>query len=114
MTITLTTTGRRSGAPQEVTVNAILDGDALVVTGSKGGAANDPAWVLNLRAYPMVRVGRGREESDVRAREATGEDRARLWRLVCQEFPIYETYQRRTTRLFPIFILEPLPHPDVR
>ncbi len=50
----------------------------------------------------------------MRAREATGDERARLWRLVCQEFPIYEAYQRRTTRLFPIFILEPLPDPDVR
>ena len=114
MTIMLSTTGRRSGVPQEVTLNAIPDGDALVVTGSKGGAANDPAWALNLRADPMARIRRGRQESDVRARETSGDERARLWRLVCQEFPIYEAYQRRTTRLFPIFILEPLPDPDVR
>jgi deazaflavin-dependent oxidoreductase (nitroreductase family) len=114
MMITLATTGRRSGVLQEVTLYAFSEGDALVVTGSKGGAANDPAWALNLRADPMARVRRGRQESDMRAREATGDERARLWRLVCQQFPMYETYQRRTARQFPVFVLELHPDPDVR
>jgi deazaflavin-dependent oxidoreductase (nitroreductase family) len=114
MMITLATTGRRSGVLQEVTLYAFSEGDALVVTGSKGGAANDPAWALNLRADPMARVRRGRQESDMRAREATGDERARLWRLVCQQFPMYEAYQRRTARQFPVFVLEPHSDPDVR
>jgi deazaflavin-dependent oxidoreductase (nitroreductase family) len=108
------TMGRHSGMPREATLYAFPDGDALVVTGSKGGAANDPAWALNLRADPMARVRRGRQEYDVRAREATGDERARLWRLVCQQFPMYKAYQRRTVRQFPVFVLEPHADPDVR
>jgi hypothetical protein len=59
-------------------------------------------------------VKRGRKEQSVRAREATGADRTRLWRLVCQRFPMYQAFQRRTTRRFPIFVLEPDRDPDVR
>jgi hypothetical protein len=44
----------------------------------------------------------------VGAREVAGDgpERERLWRLVCEGFPLYETYQRRTTRLLPLFVLE--------
>jgi hypothetical protein len=43
----------------------------------------------------------------VRAVEIDGPDRDRLWRLVTEAFPLYETYQRRTTRAIPLFALEP-------
>jgi len=36
-----------------------------------------------------------------------GSERDRLWQLVCEGFPLYATYQRRTTRLIPVFLLEP-------
>jgi hypothetical protein len=49
----------------------------------------------------------------VRANEADGHRRDRLWQLVCAGFPMYETYQRKTTRRFPIFILEPEQEVDV-
>jgi deazaflavin-dependent oxidoreductase (nitroreductase family) len=111
--ITLTTTGRRSGAPREAELYAFPDGAGLVVTGSWGGAARHPAWALNLRARPTARVRRGRDETGILAREATGAERERLWRLVTDAFPMYATYQRRTMRRFPIFVLEPLRDPDV-
>jgi hypothetical protein len=43
----------------------------------------------------------------VRATEADGDERDRLWALVCSEFPLYATYQRRTERRIPLFVLEP-------
>ncbi|HSD49049.1 MAG TPA: nitroreductase/quinone reductase family protein, partial [Actinomycetota bacterium] len=60
MKITLTTTGRRSGRPRDVTLYAFEDGDAMVIVGSLGGAPRDPWWAANLRAEPRatVRVGR--------------------------------------------------------
>jgi F420H(2)-dependent quinone reductase len=106
MTITLTTTGRRSGRRREVTLYAWPDGDRLVVVGSWGGAAKDPAWVANLRADPRATVKRGREESSVRAKEAKGRERERLWDLVTDAFPLYASYQRRTSRTIPLFVLE--------
>ena len=52
-------------------------------------------------------MARGDEEWTVRAYEAEGEERERLWRLVSAEFPLYESYRHRTTRTIPLFVLEP-------
>lgn len=106
MTITLTTTGRRSGEPRPVTLYAFEDGERLVVVGSRGGAPRDPAWVTNLRADPRATMRRGRQDQDVRAREVGGDERDRLWQLVTAAFPLYASYQRRTTRQIPLFVLE--------
>jgi deazaflavin-dependent oxidoreductase (nitroreductase family) len=107
--ITLTLTGRRSGRTRQVRLYAFADGEEdLVITGSWGGRPHDPGWALDLRAEPTAIVRRGRTETPVRAREAQGAEHARLWRLVCAGFPTYEAYQRRTSRVFPIFVLEPM------
>lgn len=105
--MTLTTTGRRTGQPRDVPLYAFEDSDRLVIVGSLGGAPKDPAWVANLRAHPRATVLRGRKVHEVRAHEVEGPERDRLWRLVCDGFPLYATYQRRTTRLIPLFLLEP-------
>ena len=104
--IRLTTTGRRSGQPRTVTLYAFDTGDgALVIVGSRGGAARHPAWVHNLRAEPRARVALGREERPVVAREVEGAERDPLWALVCEAFPLYATYQARTKRMIPLFVL---------
>lgn len=107
MQVKLTMTGRRSGEPRTVTLYAWPDGDAYVVVGSKGGAKDDPAWAVNLRADPAAALRTGKTEQRVRAREVTGEERERLWELVTGHFPLYGTYQRRTSRVIPVFLLEP-------
>ena len=104
--VKLTTTGRRSGTPRQVTLYAFEDGDRLIVVGSQGGAAKDPAWVGNLRAEPRATVKQGREARAVRAQEVDGTDRDRLWTLVTKGFPLYASYQRKTDRLIPLFALE--------
>jgi len=107
MQIQLITTGARSAEPRPVTLYAWEDGDQLVIVASKGGSARNPAWVHNLRADPRARLTRGRESVEMTAREVTGPDeRARLWRLVVGRFPLYATYQKRTERQIPLFVLE--------
>ncbi len=106
LNVKVTTTGRRSGKAREVTLYAFEDGDRLIIVGSLGGAARDPAWVRNLRAEPRATVKQGRAAREVRAHEVDGPERDRLWRLVTREFPLYETYQRRTKRVIPLFSLE--------
>jgi deazaflavin-dependent oxidoreductase (nitroreductase family) len=105
----LTTIGRKSGKPREVSLYAFEDGDRLVIVGSWGGSPRDPAWVLNLRGNADATVRRGKKVQSVRAREIPeGDDeRERLWDLVCDAFPMYRTYQRKTSRLIPLFVLEP-------
>ena len=105
--VRVTTTGRRSGDARAVTLYAFEDGERLVIVGSRGGASRDPAWAVNLRHDPHAMVKAGREERAVQATEVDGPERDRLWELVCAEFPLYATYQRRTKRLIPLFLLEP-------
>jgi deazaflavin-dependent oxidoreductase (nitroreductase family) len=107
MTITITTTGRTSGIARPATLYAFEDGDRLVIVGSRGGAAHDPAWVGNLRAEPRATVRVGRQTREMRALEVGPEDRERLWALVTAAFPLYETYRRRTKRTIPLFVLVP-------
>lgn len=106
MQVRVTTTGRKTGQPREVTLYGFEDGDRLVIVGSRGGAARDPTWVANLRANPRAAVRVGREVRQVEAREVAGEERERLWKLVTAAFPLYATYQRRTSRTIPLFVLE--------
>ncbi len=48
-----------------------------------------------------------KEVLGVTAREVVDADeRTRLWRLVVDRFKLYETYQRRTHRQIPLFVLD--------
>lgn len=75
----LHTVGRRSGQPRAVVLSYIQDGDALVTLAMNGWATADPAWWLNLRAQPATTVDLAGGSREVRAREATGDERDRLW-----------------------------------
>jgi deazaflavin-dependent oxidoreductase (nitroreductase family) len=108
LNVKLTTTGRRTGKPREVPLYAFEDGDRLVIVGSRGGAAMDPDWAGNLRAEPRAKIRNGRDERDVRAHVVAGLERDRLWTLVTGAFPLYATYQRKTKRVIPLFVLEPV------
>jgi len=108
MQISLTTTGRTTGKPHQVTIYAWPDGDRIVVVGSYAGSREDPDWAVNLRETPIATVRRRGEEIEHRVEEVEGTERVRLWKLVTDAFPQYETYQGRTERVIPLFVLEPL------
>jgi F420H(2)-dependent quinone reductase len=103
----LRTVGRTSGAVRTVELLYVPDGPNLVIVGSRGGSDRAPGWVLNLRAHPEAEVQVGRQRRKVRARFATGPERARLWRRVNEKGP-YDAYQAKTARPIPIVVLEPL------
>jgi deazaflavin-dependent oxidoreductase (nitroreductase family) len=91
-----------------VRLYAFEDGDRLIVVGSWAGKPVDPAWARNLRGEPRATLQHGKDVREVHASEVTGKERERLWRLAAAAFPLYETYQRRTSRRIPVFILEPV------
>jgi deazaflavin-dependent oxidoreductase (nitroreductase family) len=105
--IQLITTGRKTGQEHEVTIYAFPDGDDLVVVGSYAGRPRDPDWAANLKANPSAKVRRGQDWVEHHVREVDGPERERLWAIVVEAFPMYETYQRRTDRVIPLFVLEP-------
>ncbi|HKB93781.1 MAG TPA: nitroreductase family deazaflavin-dependent oxidoreductase, partial [Gaiellaceae bacterium] len=105
----LTTTGRKSGRPRTQPLAYTRAGEGYAVIASKGGAAQHPLWYLNLRANPLAEVTLGRETRRVRARDAEGEERDRLWRQLADVFPGYDRYAQKTSRRIPVIVIEPIP-----
>ena len=105
----LITTGRRSGEPRPVTLTYFEDGDRLVVIGSNAGEDRHPAWWLNLQEFPDATVQIGGTTTRVRAVEAVGEERERLWAELIRRDPAYEEYRLRTARRIPVVLLHPAP-----
>jgi deazaflavin-dependent oxidoreductase (nitroreductase family) len=103
----LTTKGRKSGKPRTMPLLYLRDGDRLVLVASSGGSPDHPAWFLNLRAEPQVKVEIGRDRERRRARVATPEERELYWPQVVQMYGGYADYQRRTSREIPLVVLEP-------
>lgn len=99
--------GRRSGEPRRCPLLYLEDGDDLVVVASRGGSARHPAWWLNLREMPETTVRVGTERRRVRPRQASAEERRRLWPMVVEMYAGYQRYQARTEREIPLVILSP-------
>ena len=99
--------GRRTGTERVTPVLFLVDGDRLVVVGSKGGAERDPAWLTNLLAAPDTVVEVARRRIAVRARRADDAERERLWPRLVEMYPSYGVYQERTERTLPVVVLEP-------
>ena len=104
----LTTKGRKTGERRDVALNYIRDGDSHVVVASYAGEDRDPAWWRNLRANPEAEIRVGGRRVRVRAREAQGSERERLWARLVENDPAYAEYQQRTTRRLPVVVLEPV------
>jgi len=108
----LTTTGRKSGRSRTQPLLYARDGDRYVVIASKGGSPTHPLWYLNLRANPAAEVTIGRLSQRVRASDAEGEERERLWRAVTDLYSGYDKYAERTSRRIPVVVLSPPDTPD--
>jgi deazaflavin-dependent oxidoreductase (nitroreductase family) len=100
--VLLTTKGRKTGAERTVPVVSFPDGADRLVVASKGGAPEDPAWFLNLKADPNVTVQLGQEIYRARAVIPEREERDRLWTKVVSEAPQFGQYEKKTTRVIPI------------
>lgn len=101
--------GARTGTARALTLLYKPRGDELVIVGSKGGGARNPAWLYNLRAHPdtVVELPGSSRLVPVRAREVTGAERDALWTEMVAFYPPYASYQRKTERLIPIVVLSP-------
>jgi deazaflavin-dependent oxidoreductase (nitroreductase family) len=101
----LTTTGRSSGEERTTPLIHRADGDSWVIVASKGGAPDHPGWYKNLQANPEATIQVKGDVIPVRAEDAEGEERERLWRLMTEAWPDYDSYQQRTDREIPVVVL---------
>jgi deazaflavin-dependent oxidoreductase (nitroreductase family) len=101
----LTTRGRKTGRLLTLPLIYGRDGDDVVIVGSKGGAAENPAWMNNLLANPNVGVQVVADRYLATARVSSGAERARLWEMMVGVYPPYRDYQSRTQREIPVVVL---------
>jgi F420H(2)-dependent quinone reductase len=99
--------GRKTGKHHTSPLIYLADGADVVIVASFGGAKRDPQWWPNLKADPRTTVQVGSERRAVVARQATPEEKQRLWPQLVAIYPPYEDYQRRTERDIPVVLLEP-------
>ncbi|MCW3033900.1 MAG: hypothetical protein QOK19_1978 [Solirubrobacteraceae bacterium] len=99
--------GARSGAPRVNPLVYQADDGRYVVFASKGGAPTNPDWFHNVKANPDTSIELGGEEIEVRAEEATGAERDRLFTTQKELAPQFAEYEQKTDRTIPVVILTP-------
>lgn len=105
--VIVTNLGVRSGKVRKTPVMRVEHDGRYAMVASKGGAPKNPLWYYNVRANPRVEVQDGPVKQDMVAREITGEERAEWWKRAVAAYPPYADYQKKTSRVIPVFLLEP-------
>ena len=103
----ITTTGRRSGQPRTTPMLYLDDGDRVILPASFGGRDTNPAWYLNLESNPEVHVQIGSRHLDLRARDATEDERKVYWPRLIKMYPPYRGYREAADRVIPMVVCEP-------
>jgi deazaflavin-dependent oxidoreductase (nitroreductase family) len=106
--VLLTTRGAKSGKIRKTPLMRVEHEGAYAVVASQGGAPKHPVWYFNVTSDPHVELQDGPVKQDMRAREVTGEEKARWWERAVAAYPPYADYQEKTSREIPVFVLEPL------
>ena len=107
--IIVTNQGWKTGAIRKTPLMRVVDGNSYVLVASIGGAPKNPLWVYNLRADPNVTIRDGVEVYSMKVREVKDSaEKQRLWNISVEAFPPYEDYQKKTKRIIPVFVAEPI------
>ncbi|WP_406301691.1 nitroreductase family deazaflavin-dependent oxidoreductase [Streptomyces sp. NBC_00885] len=106
--IVLTTRGARSGKIRKSPLMRVEHEGTYAAVASLGGAAKNPVWYYNVVADPRVELQDGPVRQDMTAREVTGDEKALWWERAIAAYPDYAAYQRKTERVIPVFVLEPV------
>jgi deazaflavin-dependent oxidoreductase (nitroreductase family) len=105
--VIVTNRGVRSGKVRKTPVMRVEHDGRYAVVASVGGAPRHPGWYYNIRANPRVVLQDGPRIQEMVAREVTGEERSQWWQRAVAAYPPYAEYQEKTSRVIPVFVLEP-------
>jgi deazaflavin-dependent oxidoreductase (nitroreductase family) len=109
--IVLTTLGVTSGKIRKAPLMRVEHDGRYAAVASLGGSPKNPVWYANVLAHPLVEVQDGPIRQDMTAREITGEEKALWWERAVAAYPPYADYQKKTDRVIPVFLLEPVAAP---
>ena len=105
--VIVTNRGARSGKVRKTPVMRVEHDGSYAAVASQGGAPTHPLWYHNLRADPQVVVQDGAVRRPMVAREVSGAEREQWWERAVAAYPPYAEYQQKTSRVIPVFVLEP-------
>ncbi len=105
--VVITSVGASSGKLRKNPVMRVEHDGVYGAVASKGGSPEHPSWYRNLVEHPLVELQDGPSKGDYRARELSGEERELWWQRAVEIWPDYATYQTKTDRQIPVFVLEP-------
>lgn len=105
--VVVTNVGAMSGAVRKTPVMRVERDGRYLMVASLGGAPTNPAWVKNLRTNPHVELQDGGIKRRYVARELDGAERDAWWEHAVATWSTYASYQAKTDRLIPLFLLEP-------
>jgi deazaflavin-dependent oxidoreductase (nitroreductase family) len=106
--IVITSVGASTGKLRKNPVMRVEHDGAYAAVASKGGAPEHPAWYRNLVEHSLIELQDGESKGDYKARETTGAERQLWWERAVAVWPDYATYQTKTDREIPVFVLEPV------
>ena len=106
--IVLTSVGAKSGKLRKTPLMRVEHDGEYAVVASLGGAPKHPVWYYNLVANPHVELQDGPVKKDYQAREVHGEEYETWLKRAVEAWPDYAEYQKKTTRIMPIFVLPPI------
>jgi F420H(2)-dependent quinone reductase len=104
--IVLTSVGAKTGKLRKTALMRVEHDGRYAVVASKGGAPNNPVWYWNLLANPHVELQDGAVKNDYTARLVAGTEYDEWWARANETWPDYATYQAKTKRKIPMFVLE--------
>jgi len=104
--VVITSVGATSGKLRKNPVMRVERDGAYLAVASKGGSDDNPAWVDNFRKRPEVDLQDKSEKHTYRVRELSGAEREDWWQHAVATWPTYASYQEKTDREIPIFVLE--------
>jgi F420H(2)-dependent quinone reductase len=106
--IVLTSVGARTGMLRKTPLMRVEHDGIYAVVASLGGAAEHPVWYHNLKADAHVELQDRANKRDYTAREVFDDEKAVWWERAVETWPDYATYQTKTDRQIPVFVLEPM------
>ena len=105
----LVTKGRKTGNKHLFPLFYGEAGKGYFIVASKGGAPDHPGWYKNILVNPEAEIQVATEKKKVRARTASGEERAKLWKEANKFWPPYDDYQKKVPdREIPVVVLDPV------
>lgn len=106
--ILLTTVGAKTGKLRKTPLMRVEHDGQYAIVASLGGAPKNPVWYHNFVKNPRVELQDGTVTGDYDAREVFGDEKAIWWQRAVAVWPDYASYQTKTDRQIPVFVLTPV------